>query len=121
MRQTSAERYDEAAIEASAAGKCKRPPRLLGGSAIKGHLDELAADNLALFERCAAIGGLVRFRVYWFQCHIVTDPDLAIQMLVDEAAAFKKTRGLQIARPTFGNGLVTSEGMPRSFARNVAR
>jgi cytochrome P450 len=31
-------------------------------------------------------------------------------MLVTHAASFKKTRALQIARRTFGNGLVTSEG-----------
>jgi cytochrome P450 len=41
---------------------------------------------------------------------VLTDPDLAGAMLVTHAASFKKTRALQIARRTFGNGLVTSEG-----------
>src|SRR3954462_6204848 len=82
-----------------------RPPTLAGGSALRGHLDELARDNLALFRRCAALGGLVRFRVHWYRCHVLTDPELAGAMLVTHAASFKKTRALQVARPTFGNGL----------------
>ena len=87
-----------------------RPPQLSGGTALQGHLNDLASDNLALFRRCAALGGLVRFRIYWYQCHVLTDPELAGAMLVTHAASFKKTRALQVARPTFGNGLVTSEG-----------
>jgi cytochrome P450 len=67
-------------------------------------------DNVALFQRCADLHGIARFRVYWYQCHVVTDPELAGAVLVANASAFKKTRALQVARPTFGNGLVTSEG-----------
>jgi cytochrome P450 len=68
------------------------------------------ADNLALFQRCADLHGIARFRVYWYQCHVVTDPELVGAVLVTNASAFQKTRALQVARPTFGNGLVTSEG-----------
>lgn len=87
-----------------------RPPELAGGSLLQGHLPELAGDNLGLFQRCAALGGLVRFRVYWYTCHVLSDPELVGDLLVTHAASFKKTRALQVARPTFGNGLVTSEG-----------
>ncbi|HXK20468.1 MAG TPA: cytochrome P450, partial [Polyangiaceae bacterium] len=87
-----------------------RAPELAGGHALKGHLHELAHDNQALFRRCAELGGLVRFRIYWFTCHVLTDPSLASELLITRASSFMKTRGLQIARPTFGNGLLTSEG-----------
>jgi cytochrome P450 len=94
----------------SSHGLAERAPQLPGGTALQGHLRDLASDNFALFKRCAAQGGLVRFRVYWYQCHVLTDPELAGALLVTHAASFQKTRGLQVARPTFGNGLVTSEG-----------
>jgi cytochrome P450 len=90
--------------------RAERPPKLPGGTAVQGHLRELGSDNHAVFQRCAALGGLVSFRVYWFTCNVLTDPDLAGALLVTHASSFKKTRGLQIARPTFGNGLATSEG-----------
>ncbi|HVH47194.1 MAG TPA: cytochrome P450 [Labilithrix sp.] len=83
---------------------------LPGGSLVQGHLRELATDNLALFQRCAERNGIVQFRVYWYRCHVVTDPELAGAMLVAKSSAFMKTRALQVARPTFGNGLVTAEG-----------
>ncbi len=97
-------------LAASLARGAIRPPELAGGSFLQGHLRQLAHDDQALFRRCAALGGLVRFRVYWFTCHILTDPELAGEMLVTHASSFMKTRGLQVARPTFGNGLLTSEG-----------
>jgi cytochrome P450 len=87
-----------------------RPPSLAGGSRVSGHLAELASDNLGLFRHCATLGPLVSFRVYWYTCHVLTDPDLAGEMLVTHPRSFKKTRALQVARPTFGDGLVTSEG-----------
>lgn len=90
-----------------------RPPMLAGGTPVQGHLRDLASDNLDLFRRCAALGGLVCFRVYWYRCHVLTDPDLAGALLVTQASAFRKTRALQVARPTFGDGLVTAEGEQR--------
>lgn len=101
---------DDADASLDNAREAERPPRLPGGTALRGHLRDLARDNLELFQRCAALGGLVRFRIYWYQCHVLTDPELAGSLLVTHAASFKKTRALQVARPTFGNGLVTSEG-----------
>lgn len=107
----SATRDDESlSLEQSSAQLAERPPCLPGGLGAAGHLQELARDNLALFRRCAELGGITRFRVYWYVCHVVTDPELAGVLLVNHHGAFKKTRALQIARPTFGNGLVTSEG-----------
>jgi cytochrome P450 len=77
---------------------------------LQGHLRDLAQSQLSLFQRCADLNEVTQFRVYWYTCHIVTDPVLAGEMLIERAADFKKTRALQAARPTFGNGLVTSEG-----------
>ena len=48
--------------------------------------------------------------VVQYTCNVVTDPELAGAMLVANSSSFKKTRALQVARPTFGNGLVTAEG-----------
>lgn len=103
----------EASTETARTCAALRPPALLGGGRMSGHLNELARDNLRLFQRCAALGGLVRFRVYWYCCHVLTDPELAGELLVTHAASWKKTRALQVARRTFGEGLVTSEGEQR--------
>jgi cytochrome P450 len=77
---------------------------------VQGHLRELATDHNAIFKRCAELNGIAQFRVYWYRCNVITDPELAGALLVAEASAFMKTRALQAARPTFGNGLVTAEG-----------
>jgi cytochrome P450 len=96
--------------ECESAVRGERPPLLPGGTLVQGHLHALGSDSLALFQRCAALGGIVRFRVYAYQCHVITNPELAGALLMGESASFRKPRGLQAARPTFGNGLVTSEG-----------
>jgi hypothetical protein len=83
---------DDSSLDDSLAQGAIRPPELAGGSLLQGHLRELARDDQGLFRRCAVLGGLVRFRVYWFTCHILTDPELAGEMLITHASSFMKTR-----------------------------
>ncbi|MDX2053210.1 MAG: cytochrome P450 [Polyangiaceae bacterium] len=85
-------------------------PTLPVSSWLSGHVRDLSRDKLGLFQRCAEVGGHVRLRLYSVGFHIVTDPELVTQILTVEADAFRKSRALQFSRPTFGNGLVTSEG-----------
>ncbi len=100
----------KAALSSDTASPPTRSPKLAGGSPIQGHLRDLAESHHALFQRCAELGGIAHFRIYWYTCHVVTDPDLVSSVLIDEASSFHKTRALKAAEPTFGNGLVTSEG-----------
>lgn len=77
---------------------------------LSGHAKLLSSNKLDLFRRCAELDGIVRLRLYWVALHIVTAPDLVAEVLVDKADAFEKGRALKLAKVTFGNGLVTSEG-----------
>ncbi len=87
-----------------------RAPTLVCPARAAGHLPDLANDKLALFRTCSELHGIVRCHVYHWQFHVLTDPGLVHELLVKVPHAFHKTRALKVARTTFGNGLVTSEG-----------
>jgi cytochrome P450 len=60
--------------------------------------------------------GSGRFQVFFVSC-----PDLIRQVLVTEADAFVKDRGLDATRPLLGNGLLTSEGEFHLRQRRLAQ
>ncbi|MCX5744750.1 MAG: cytochrome P450 [Proteobacteria bacterium] len=97
-------------------GSFLRPPRLVTsipsvpGLPVIGNLLQFRADRLALHEEAARIGPIVRFSLAHIPVYVVTDADVAHQILADEADAFKKATGLQFLRPMLGDGLLTSEG-----------
>jgi cytochrome P450 len=80
------------------------------GLPLIGNLLAFRRDRLALHERAAAIGPIVRVQLAHIPVHVVTDADLAHQVLVDQADGFKKSRVLQFLEPVLGAGLLTAEG-----------
>ncbi len=96
-----------------------------------GHLAELRDDILGFFSRCERdYGGLVRLRLYHEPFYLVCDPDLIQRILVTDHRKFVKPTGLQVVKPMFGEGLLTSDGdlwrkqrdlMQTSFHRECIR
>jgi cytochrome P450 len=85
----------------------------LAGLPVVGCLPELRRDRLALLLRAHREGGpIVRVPLVAGRSMIVvTDPDLAREVLSKQAERFKKFEALsRFSRPMLGDGLVTSEG-----------
>jgi cytochrome P450 len=86
-------------------------PRLGRALPLVGHLPLFRNDRLRLQRRLATeCGDLGIFRIGPVEVLAVSSPSAAHEVLVDNAAAFKKSRGLnRYARPLLGDGLLTSE------------
>ncbi len=84
------------------------PP--MPGLPLIGNLLEFRRDRLGLQDRAAKLGPITRLSLAHIPVYVVTCADLAHQILVDEAAAFKKSAGLQFLMPLLGDGLLTAEG-----------
>jgi cytochrome P450 len=81
------------------------------GTFLLGCLPEFRRGALAFFSRLARdYGGCVSFRLAWRRACLVTDPELIEEVLVTEGRHFIKHFVLRLLRPTFGNGLLLSEG-----------
>jgi len=80
------------------------------GLPVLGNLLSFRRDRLALHDEAAQIGPIVRFQVLHVPVYTVSDADLAHDVLVEQASAFKKAAGLQFLMPLLGEGLLTSEG-----------
>jgi cytochrome P450 len=79
------------------------------GLPLLGNLLDFRRDRLALQDRAARVGPIARVSIVNIPFYVVSDADLAHQVLVDDAAAFKKSQGLQYLLPLLGDGLLTSE------------
>jgi cytochrome P450 len=75
-----------------------------------GNLAAFRKDRLALQDEAGALGPIARFQLLHIPVYIVTDADLAHQILVTEADAFEKSAGLQFLAPVLGEGLLSAEG-----------
>ncbi|MBA3540507.1 MAG: cytochrome P450, partial [Deltaproteobacteria bacterium] len=80
------------------------------GLPVLGNLLAFRRDRLALQEAAARIGPIARFSLLHIPVYVITDADLAYEVLVEHDGAFKKSAGLQFLRPMLGDGLLTSEG-----------
>ncbi|HEY0193321.1 MAG TPA: cytochrome P450 [Kofleriaceae bacterium] len=80
------------------------------GLPLVGNMLAFRRDRLALFEHASRLGRLARVTLGPIPLYVVTCGDLAREVLVDQAATFKKSAGLQFLRPLLGNGLLTAEG-----------
>jgi hypothetical protein len=90
----------------------KRPP-IPGpkGHWLKGNLTEFAADRLGFLTRIAReYGDVVAIRFLHRKILIVNHPDLVEEVLVTRNRSFIKHFALRMAKPTLGEGLLTSEG-----------
>lgn len=67
-------------------------------------------DRLEFLSAQAKLGDISHFRAGPFTVYLINHPDLVRDVLVVNAAKFKKGRALQRSRTLLGNGLLTSEG-----------
>lgn len=94
----------------------------LAGLPLLGSLLAFRRDRLALHDEAARVGPIVRFNLGGLPLYTVTCADLAHEILVEQAAAFKKTAGLRFLAPVLGDGLLSAVGArPAGSARADAR
>src|SRR5262245_10918552 len=90
--------------------KPSRPPGPKGNWLL-GNVTEFRRDRLGFLERCAReYGDCVGLRLGPFKIMVVNHPDLVEDVLVTQNRRFIKHFALRMAKPTLGNGLLTSEG-----------
>jgi cytochrome P450 len=90
-----------------------RPLRPPGpkGHWLYGHLGEFREGRLDYLTRCAReYGDVVALRLGPARVWALNHPDLVEEVLVTKNRSFVKHFGLRLAKPTLGEGLVTSEG-----------
>ena len=81
------------------------------GRWIAGNLRQFTADRLGFLDRCFRDhGDVVRMRFAHRPVVVVNHPDLVEEVLVTRNKQFIKHFGLRLAKPTLGEGLLTSEG-----------
>ena len=81
----------------------------LPGLPLLGNLLDFRKDRLGLQDRAQRLGGIARMNIVHIPVYTITDADLAHQVLVEEADAFKKSAGLRFMEPLLGQGLLTAE------------
>ena len=89
------------------------------GLPLLGNLLDFRKDRLGLQDRAAAIGPIARMSLANVPIYMITDADLAHQVLVDDAASYQKSAGLQFLRPLVGDGLLTAEALPHKRHRKL--
>lgn len=83
--------------------------RVEPGLPLIGNLLEFRRDRLG-FQMRVADSGITRTRIAWRTVYIVTDHELAHEVLVEKDDAFIKGPGLAVvAKPLLGEGLLTAE------------
>src|SRR5437879_7906405 len=80
------------------------------GLPLLGNLLEFRKDRLALQDTAARTGPSARVQLAHIPVYIVTDADLAHEVLVVQNDAFTKSAGIQFLKPMLGDGLLTAEG-----------
>jgi len=89
------------------------------GLPLLGNLLAFRRDRLGLQEHAARLGPIARIAVGPIPVYIITCGELAREVLVDQAASFRKSAGLQFLRPLLGDGLLTAEGEPHRQHRKL--
>ncbi|CAM3889335.1 cytochrome P450 [Deinococcus frigens] len=85
--------------------------RGLLGDLFLGNVPELRRDALGFMRHArAAYGDVFRLRLGPRDVLVVAEPAAAREVLVDQAAHFRKGRGIQKMREFLGDGLLTAEG-----------
>lgn len=81
------------------------------GLPLIGNLIDFRKDRLGLQDKAAALGSVARMALAHVPIYVVTDADIAKQVLVDDADAYHKSAGLAFLKPMLGEGLLTAEGI----------
>lgn len=83
---------------------------VLPSGKLLGHAGLLRDDTLGALRLAMEAGDLVRLRVATRHVVVVSSPALALEVLVERAQDYRKSRGLRVfAKPITGNGLLVSE------------
>ena len=80
------------------------------GLPLVGNLIAFRRDRLALQDAAARTGPIARLMLGHIPVYVVTDADIAHEVLADQNSSFKKSAGLQFLRPMLGDGLLLAEG-----------
>lgn len=94
-------------------------PPVPGGLPLVGNLLQFRRDRLGLQDRAARTGPIARVQLAHIPVYIVTDADLAHEVLVAQADRFTKSAGLQFLKPLLGEGLLTAEGATHKRHRKL--
>ena len=94
-------------------------PKVGGGLPLVGNYFQFRSDMLALQELAARTGPISRVQLAHIPIYIVTDADVAREILVDQASSFIKSQGLAMLKPLLGEGLLTAEGEPHRKHRKL--
>ncbi len=89
------------------------------GLPLIGNMLQFRKDRLGLQEAAANIGPIARFSLFHIPVYVVTDADLAHQVLVTDDAKFIKSAGIQFLKPLLGEGLLTAEGATHKSHRKL--
>jgi cytochrome P450 len=89
------------------------------GLPLLGNLLQFRKDRLALQDDAARIGPIARMQLAHIPVYVLTDADLAHDVLVTQDDAFVKSAGLQFLKPLLGEGLLTAEGEPHKQHRKL--
>jgi cytochrome P450 len=91
------------------------------GLPLLGHAVRLLRDPLPFICSLRAHGDVVAIRLGPVTVHVVTDPALVRQVLVDKARLFDKGRQFEKLKVWLGDGLVTSDGDHHLRQRRLAQ
>ncbi|HEY5920962.1 MAG TPA: cytochrome P450 [Kofleriaceae bacterium] len=80
------------------------------GWPLVGNLLAFRRDRLALQDQAARVGPIARLMLAHIPVYVITDADLAHEVLAEQSGAFRKSMGLQFLRPMLGDGLLLAEG-----------
>src|SRR2546423_13201373 len=89
------------------------------GLPLIGNLLDFRRDRLGLQDHAARTGPIARVQLAHIPVYIVSDADLAHEVLVVQNDAFSKSAGLQFLNPLLGEGLLTAEGEPHKRHRKL--
>ena len=89
------------------------------GLPLLGNLLAFRKDRLALQDEAARTGPISRIQLGPLPVYMVTDADIAHEVLVAQASSFKKSAGVQMLKPMLGEGLLTAEGAPHTRHRKL--